>query len=142
MPREICQEAKLKQEKIDSLCESCSSKDGCADAYALKLIALGDGPREGKTHIVIECGAYLPMTGAFSRGGIEAKMAAFMAGVRDLCEGCPDGERTGCAHRRKLHGLTQVGIERGEWIKPIVVNCTTLKEPSSEKLYQISEPRR
>jgi hypothetical protein len=142
MPREICQVPKLIEAGAGSLCDSCSARDGCSDVFALNLIKENDPRSVLKSTIVAECNNHVPHSGSFSgkRGHLGAEL--FRAKVRDLCEGCPERERDTCGHRLKLDGLIQIGINRGGWIKPIVVGCTTRPKRKRTALFQISEPER
>jgi hypothetical protein len=143
MPRHLCQVPTVESARIVSLCDDCSHREGCADAYALKLIAEGDGEYELKIHLVAECDRHVPDVGSFAgrRGHLGPQL--FVAGVRDLCEGCPDGKRSLCGHRRRLDGLTRVSVARGGWLKPIVVACgASHKGAGCQKLHRINEPAR
>ncbi|MFA5854251.1 MAG: hypothetical protein WC866_04150 [Patescibacteria group bacterium] len=142
MPREICQVPKLLAAGVSSLCDTCSVSGSCTELYALRLIKAGDPRSVIKTAIVAECSSHVPFGGSFSskRGHLGPEL--FQTKVRDLCEGCPDEERGACDHRRKLDGLIQIGINRGGWIKPVMVGCTTKSRRRKQALFQISEPHR
>lgn len=142
MTRDLCQVPLLEKAGVASLCDGCSRREGCADAFALSLIAEADGRLYLKPHLVAECAQYVADTGAF--GGVRTHLGPelFTAGIRDLCEGCPEPERGDCGHRRGLDGLMRTAVARGTWIKPIVVACGKRHQGNlGQKLHQIAEPR-
>ena len=144
MPRELCQEKKLKEKGILSRCVECSAQDGCHDAIALQIIQLRKKPEDGKVQLMRSCNRFQPFSGAFSRG--ERSLAAPLteAGVTDLCETCPFEEKNGCDHRKRLDTQIHSARRDGRQIDLIVIACTTLQRTESgaecKKLWQIAEP--
>ncbi|TSC84221.1 MAG: hypothetical protein G01um101413_516 [Parcubacteria group bacterium Gr01-1014_13] len=144
---ETCQNIKsLKEHKIQSLCKSCRNELGCAYHMASDLIGEFKTPGVRQEHIIKTCFSYQKLR-IFSHRGEEfdptkptignLQPQLFNAEVKDLCACCPSEMKGDCTRHRHLNDLANTSYMAGTWVEGQVVCCN-----QSERLYQISEPKR
>lgn len=135
MHANACQLDKAVEADLASLCASCARKGRCLKELAARNI--GERMDDGAYQIQLldECEDYAnDGSGSAAHGNL--RPAAFAAGVRDLCCGCPGS--SDCRKRHDLDAFARAAIEDGAFVHVSVLTC----RPKTGGLLQISEPRK
>ena len=138
----------LKAAKIESLCNTCRKKSSCLYSYSSDLIGKKvKVPGVRIEHITGVCLHGYEKIRTVDRAGEEINPSHPNEGnlsprlhgakVKDRCLECPVEVKDGCERRQELDKLTDISQKAGTWIEFKVVCCN-----QSERLYQISEPRK
>ncbi len=131
---------------IRSLCETCRHSHGCGYRFASDLIGELKTPGVRQEHIIVECHLYEKYK-TIDTLGIELpddhpvvgslRPYLWEANVKDVCACCPSEVKDGCERHKRLDDLADTSWAAETWVQGQVVCCN-----QSERLYQISEPKR
>jgi hypothetical protein len=132
--------------KIQSLCKTCRNELSCPYHLASDLIGELKTPGVRQQHIIKACFLYQKVRVVSFRGeefdtpgpvvgNLQPQL--FQAEVKDLCGCCPIEIKHDCTRHRHLNDLANTSHVAGTWVEGQVVCCN-----QSERLYQISEPKK